>query len=195
MTSRKFHKLFGAEPRGRESELTQFHMDLDSSIQVVTEEIVLKLATSLRKETGIKKLCMAGGVALNCVANGKLLKKKIYDDIWIQPASGDAGSALGASLIAWHEYFQQPRKVNLNDSMRGSFLGCEFSNKEIINYLESINVPFESYQDKELFIILADLLNKGKVIGWFNDQWNLVQEHWEEDLLLVILEIRRCKIL
>ena len=168
MTSRKFHKLFGAEPRGRESELTQFHMDLASSIQVVTEEIVLKLATSLRKETGIKKLCMAGGVALNCVANGKLLKKKIYDDIWIQPASGDAGSALGASLIAWHEYFQQPRKVNLNDSMRGSFLGCEFSNKEIIEYLNGINANFHTLRDEILFDNLAEILEKGKVIGWFN---------------------------
>ncbi len=168
MTSKKFHKLFGYQPRRSESELKQFHMDLAASIQAVTEEIVIKLAKSLRKETGLKNLCLSGGVALNCVANGKLIREKIFDKVWIQPASGDAGSALGAGLIAWYQFLQKSRKVNLNDSMRGSYLGCEFSNKEIIDYLESINVPFESYQDKELFIILADLLSEGKVIGWFN---------------------------
>ena len=104
MTSRKFHKLFGEEPRKREADLKQFHMDLASSIQAVTEEIVIKIASSLREETGIKNICLAGGVALNCVANGKLLEKKIFNDIWIQPASGDAGSALGAALIGWHDY-------------------------------------------------------------------------------------------
>ena len=168
MTSRKFHKLFGAPPRGVETELTQFHMDLAASIQIVTEEIVIKLAKSLQKETGIRNLCLAGGVALNCVANGKLLKEKIFDDIWIQPASGDAGSSLGAALIAWHEHLQKPREVNVNDSMKGTYLGCEFSNKEIIKYLEKINAPFEALEDKELFERLAQILDEGKVIGWFN---------------------------
>ena len=104
MTSKKFDKLFNSKPRKKETELTQFHMDLAASIQVVTEEVVIKLAKSLAKETGIKNLCMAGGVALNCVANGKLIKEKIFDDIWIQPASGDAGSALGAALHCWYNF-------------------------------------------------------------------------------------------
>ena len=168
MTSQKFHKLFGSEPRKPEEELTQFHMDLAASIQKVTEEIVIKIARSLRNETGMRYICLAGGVALNCVANGKLLEKKIFDDIWIQPASGDAGSALGAALVAWYEHFKQPRQVNTNDSMKGSFLGCNFSNEEIIEYLNKINATFENYQDKELFEKLAKSIQEGKVIGWFN---------------------------
>ena len=168
MTSQKFHKLFGSPPRNTEGELTQFHMDLASSIQAVTEEVVIKIACSLRKETGIKNICLAGGVALNCVANGKLLEKKIFNDIWIQPASGDAGSALGAALIGWHEYSNKPRKVNPRDSMKGTYLGCNFSNEEIIHYLKNINAPFETYQDEELFEKIALQLEKGKVIGWFN---------------------------
>ena len=168
MTSQKFHKLFGSPPRNTEGELTQFHMDLASSIQAVTEEIVIKIASSLREETGIKNICLAGGVALNCVANGKLLEKKIFNDIWIQPASGDAGSALGAALIGWHEYLNKPREVNPSDSMKGTYLGCNFSNDEIINYLKHINAPFETYQDEELFEKIALELEQGKVIGWFN---------------------------
>ena len=168
MTSNKFNKLFGMKPRNPETELTQFHMDLAASIQSVTEEIVIKLAKSLRNETDQKNLCISGGVALNCVANGKLLEEKIFENIWIQPASGDAGSALGASLIAWHEYHNQPRKVQREDSMNGTYLGCSFSNSEIINYLESINVPFQSFNDKKLFEKLAELLDDGNVIGWFN---------------------------
>ena len=168
MTSKKFHKLFGAPPRESESELNQFFMDIAASIQVVTEEIILKLAKSLKKETGLKYLCLSGGVALNCVANGKLLASNIFDDIWIQPASGDSGSALGAGLIAWYEYFKNPRKINPDDSMKGTYLGCEFSNKEIINYLNDINANFQTYEDEELFEKLSEILNQGKVIGWFN---------------------------
>ena len=168
MTSRKFNQLFGQPARSNESELTQFHMDLAASIQLVTEEIVIKLAKSLRKETNIKNLCLAGGVALNCVANGKLLKENIFDNIWIQPASGDAGSSLGAALLGWHEYYKKPRVTNPNDSMKGTLLGCKFSNKEIINYLEGINAPFESMEDLELFEKLAQILDEGKVVGWFN---------------------------
>ncbi len=168
MTSRKFDKLFGATPRESEKELTQFHMDLAASIQVVTEEVVLKIARSLRQETGINNLCLAGGVALNCVANGKLLQEKIFKDIWIQPASGDAGSSLGAALIGWHENFKKSREINPNDSMKGTYLGCDFSNKEIIGYLEGINAPFQSLDDLELFEKLAHFLDEGKVIGWFN---------------------------
>ncbi len=168
MTSRKFHKLFGNPPRTAETELTQFHMDLAASIQVVTEEVVIKLARSLNKETGMKKLCMAGGVALNCVANGKLIREKIFEDIWIQPASGDAGSALGAALLAWYEYYKNPRKVNSNDSMKGTYLGCKFSNEEIINYLEKIKASYSVLEDSLLFEKLAEILSEGKVVGWFN---------------------------
>ena len=168
MTSRKFHKLFGAPPRNSEQELTQFHMNLASSIQVITEEIVLKLAKSLRNETGLKNICLAGGVALNCVANGKLLREQIFDDIWIQPASGDAGSALGAALILWHQQLMKPRTPNPDDSMRGTYLGCQFTNEEIINYLNNINAPFQTLDDSKLFVKLAQMLDEGKVIGWFN---------------------------
>jgi carbamoyltransferase len=168
MTSRKFHQLFGSPPREKEMKLTQFHMDLAASIQVVTEEIVIKLARSLKKETGLSKICLAGGVALNCVANGKLLREKIFDDIWIQPASGDAGSALGAALIGWYENLKKIRKPNINDSMKGTYLGCEFSNKEITTYLEKINSSFLEFEDKELFEKLAEIIDDGKVVGWFN---------------------------
>ncbi len=120
------------------------------------------------KETAMNNICLAGGVALNCVANGKLIKEKIFDGIWIQPASGDAGSALGASLIAWHQYFGKTRIANPNDSMKGTYLGCEFSNKEVLSYLNTINAPFETLNDEELFEELAKLLDQGKVIGWFN---------------------------
>ena len=168
MTSNKFHQLFGSPPRNREKEITKFHMDLAASIQVVTEEIVLKIARTLREETGIKNICLAGGVALNCVANGKLVKEEIFNNIWIQPASGDAGSALGAALIGYYEYFNKPRRINPNDSMRGTFLGCQFSNDEIISYLKKVRAPFYTLDNEELFKRVSILLDEGKVIGWFN---------------------------
>ena len=168
MTSSKFHKLFGEPPRRKEKDLTQFHMDLAASIQVVTEEIVVKLAKSLRKETGLKNLCLSGGVALNCVANGKLIEEKIFDQIWIQPASGDAGSSLGAALLYWYEHLNKDRVVNPNDSMQGTYLGSEFSNEEIISYLKNINASFEELEDEDLFDRLANILDQGNVIGWFN---------------------------
>ncbi len=168
MTSRKFDKLFGSPPRKSESQIKQFHMDLAASIQVVTEEIVIRLAKAIQKETGKKNLCLSGGVALNCVANGKLIKEKIFENIWIQPASGDAGSALGAALILWYQECNQPRLVNPNDSMKGAYLGCSFSNNEIISYLNEINASFENLNDGVLFEKLANLLVEGKVVGWFN---------------------------
>ena len=143
-------------------------MDLASSIQKVTEEIVIKIAQSLRKETGMTNICLAGGVALNCVANGMLLRQKVFDQIWIQPASGDSGSALGAALLGWYEYLNKSRKIDENDSMKGTYLGCEFSNEEIISYLKKINAPFEIMADNELFKKLAKLIEDGNVIGWFN---------------------------
>ncbi len=168
MTSRKFHKLFGRRPREREKDISQFDMDLAASIQVITEEIILKLSRSIRKETGIKNLCLAGGVALNCVANGKLFKEGIFDDIWIQPASGDAGSALGAGLLCWYQHFKKSRQIKPQDSMKGAYLGPKFSNDEIISYLQRKKVPYETLEDDKLFKKLAQLLNEGKVIGWFN---------------------------
>jgi len=168
MTGRKFHKLFGRPPRKGETELSQFDMDMAASIQVVTEEVVLKLARSLREETGIKNLCLAGGVALNCVANGVLLREDIFDNIWIQPASGDAGSSLGGALIGWHKYHQKERNINPIDSMKGTYLGPEFSNSEIIGYLNKIKAPFQTQKNSELFDTLAEELEKGHVVGWFN---------------------------
>ena len=168
MTGRKFHRLFGRPPRKGESELTQFHMDLAASIQQVTEEIVLKLARSLQVETGAEHLCLAGGVALNCVANGKLLRAGIFKDIWIQPASGDAGSALGAALVAWHQQFGKPRTPASADAMKGTYLGPRFSNSEIQSYLDQIRAPYQTLDDAVLFERLAELLDQGKVIGWFN---------------------------
>ena len=168
MTSNKFHKLFGEQPRSRETEIKQFHMDLAASIQLVTEEIVLKLAKSLRKETNLKKLCLSGGVALNCVANGKLVESKIFDEIWIQPASGDAGSSLGAAYLGWYDFMKSKRKVNPNDSMKGTYLGCEFSNKNIVDFLNQINAPFQFFEDEKLFEKVASYINEGKVIGWFS---------------------------
>tara|TARA_A100001388_G_scaffold188533_1_gene141786 strand:+ start:125 stop:1981 length:1857 start_codon:yes stop_codon:yes gene_type:complete len=168
MTSNKFNRLFGKPPRKKETDITQFHMDLAASIQKVTEEVVLKLAKSLRMETGIKNLCLAGGVALNCVANGKLVKEQIFDDIWIQPASGDAGSALGAALLAYYQYFKKNRIINPDDSMKGTYLGCEFSNSQITNYLKRVKAPYEKFKDEILFEMIAEYLDKEKVIGWFN---------------------------
>ena len=168
MTSRKFHKLFGFPPRQKEAELNQFHMDIAASIQAVTEEILISLAKSIKKETGAKNLCMAGGVALNCVANGKLLKEKIFDKIWIQPAAGDAGNSLGAAYVAHYEYYKEERNNKDKDQMKGSYLGPHFSNQFIKDYLKSINAKFLSKDDQELFTELARQLEEGKVIGWFN---------------------------
>ena len=168
MTGRKFHKLFGRPPRKAETELSQFHMDMAASIQAVTEEVILKLARSLRAESGVTNLCLSGGVALNCVANGVLLRENIFDHIWIQPASGDAGSSLGSALIAWYQYHQKQRIINSNDSMKGTYLGPEFMNCEIIEYLKKINAPFCTHDDPELFEIIAEELVKGHVVGWFN---------------------------
>ena len=168
MTSSKFNKLFNHPPRKKESDLTQFHMDIAASIQHVTEEIILRLAKTLKQETGCDNLCLAGGVALNCVANGKLLREKIFHNIWIQPAAGDAGTAIGAGLLAYYKYLNKKRVVNQEDSMKGAYLGPKFSNEFIKDYLNKINAKYSSKEDNEMFTELAKLLDKGKVIGWFN---------------------------
>lgn len=168
MTNGKFDKLFGGPPRKPESELTQKEMDLARSVQEVTEDIVLKMARHVKKETGMNHLCLAGGVALNCVANGKLLREGIYDDIWIQPASGDAGGALGAALATWYCQLNNPRKTdNKNDSMSGSYLGPKFTNHEIESFLQSHHYPFTHLKDNEIPEHIADLIAEEKVVGWF----------------------------
>jgi carbamoyltransferase len=169
MTNRRFHDLFGAPPRKPESALTQREMDLAKSIQDVTEEIVLKMARYIRKETGMSNLCLAGGVALNCVINGSLLRENVFDNIWIQPAAGDSGSALGAALGVWYQYLNNKRTVDgKTDAMQGSYLGPQFSNDEIRSYLDSAGIPYCYYSENELFDEVADLLNQEKVIGWFH---------------------------
>jgi carbamoyltransferase len=168
MTSSKFHNLFGQNPRNTKSEkLTQFHMDLAASIQKVTEDIMIRLAKSLKKEFNLNNLCLAGGVALNCVANGKILKEKIFDNIWVQPAAGDAGGSLGAALALWHIEQNNPRKVNPNDDMQGSYLGPEFTQKEIENDLTKAGAVFESFNEENLITKTADDLANGQAIGWF----------------------------
>lgn len=167
MTSRRFERLFGQPPRRPESELTQFHMDLAASIQCVTEEIVLALARSLQAETGATHLCLAGGVALNCVANGRLLREGPFESIWIQPASGDAGSALGAALVGWYQAHPE-RNQPSTDAMHGTYLGPRFSNAEIAQTLEELGAPTHELPDAELFAQLAEYLDQGNVVGWFN---------------------------
>jgi len=168
MTSTRFHDLFGAPPRSAESRLTQKHMDIAASIQKVTGEVVRRLTRSVIKETGEKNLCLAGGVALNCVANGKVLREGGQDHIWIQPASGDAGGALGAALAAYHLHLEQPRQLTASgDSMKGSYLGPVFSDEEIAKRLEGVGAQFEVLQEDELIHSCVGILEEGKAVGWF----------------------------
>ena len=168
MTNAKFAAVFGGPPRRPESPLTQREMDLARSIQDVTEEITTRMARHARRETGLKNLCLAGGVALNCVANGRILREGIFDQIWIQPAAGDAGGALGAALIGWHQYYGKPRQADgVRDSQRGSYLGPEYSADEIRSFLTARGVPFTELTDTELPDRVADLIKDEKVIGWF----------------------------
>ncbi len=167
MTSDKFHKLFGKEPRdSRKDRLTQFHMDVAASIQEVTEDVMISMAYSLREEFNIKNLCLAGGVALNCVANGKILEKKIFDNIWIQPAAGDAGGSLGAALALWHLELKKERHVSNND-MQGSYLGPSYSQTEIEAELKNINANFEVLDENDLIEKTAECLKNGDAVGWF----------------------------
>jgi len=169
MTNRRFDELFGGRFRKSEARLTQDHMDLAASIQATTEEIVLKLAKALRDETGIPNLCLAGGVALNCVGNGKLFRENLYDSMWIQPAAGDAGGALGAALYTHHAYLGNPKgKLNgMYDSMEGSYLGPSFSNDEIERELISEGARFCRVDESELIEETATALRDGKAVGWF----------------------------
>ena len=168
MTNNKFDNLFGQKPRNPNSEkINQFHMDIAASIQKVTEEIIIKLAKAIRQEYNIKNLCLAGGVALNCVANGKILNEKIFDNIWIQPAAGDAGGSLGAALALWHIENNKKREVNSNDTMKGSYLGTEFSQQDIERILKSLGANFETLKYEDIINKASEYLSNEKIIGWF----------------------------
>ena len=168
MTNDKFNELFGQKPRNPKTEqITQFHMDIASSVQKITEVIMIKLAKDIRNEYGIKNLCLAGGVALNCVANGKILKEKIFENIWIQPAAGDAGGSLGAALALWHIEQGNKRIVSENDSMKGSYLGCEFDQQQIEKELNSLGANFQTFEYDNLIDETAEFLANEKAIGWF----------------------------
>ncbi len=169
MTSKKFHKLFGQEPRKSESQLTQFHMNIAASIQAVTEEIVLKLARTAQKITGSKNLCLSGGVALNCVANGKILRENIFENIFIQPASGDAGGALGVAFVAYYQHLNNPRTTYKlgKDNMNGSYLGVEYLDDEVQKYLDSVGAKYKKINNREEYSkIIANEIANEKVIGW-----------------------------
>ena len=168
MTNKKFHNLFGGPPRESESKITQKDMDLAASIQKVTEEVVLNISKYALKETGLKNLCLAGGVALNCVANGVLLREKIFENIWIQPAAGDAGGALGSALSVWHLYYNKERKVDKLkfDSMKGSYLGPSYTDKEIEKELKIINANYIKLELNDLIEKVANDISKNKAIGW-----------------------------
>jgi len=167
MTNKKFDALFGAPPRKPESEITQREMDIAASIQKVTEDIILRLARTVRDETGCANLCLAGGVALNCVVNGELLREGIFDDIWVQPAAGDAGGALGAALAVWHGVHEGERKVTALDSMHGSYLGPSYQGSEIRAMLKRAGAVFQELDDSILMPQLAEILNNENVVGWF----------------------------
>ena len=168
MTNSKFENLFGENTRDSKiDEITQFHMDIAASIQKVTEEIMLTLARSLKKEFSIPNLCLAGGVALNCVANGKILENKIFEKIWIQPAAGDAGGSLGAALVLWHKELNKEREISKTDNMQGSYLGPEYSQSKIEDILSNLGAKFEVIDEENLINKTAQDLSNGNAIGWF----------------------------
>lgn len=168
MTNDKFSALFESAPRDPEAPITQREMDLAASIQQVTEEIVLRMAKEAKRLTGLRHLCLAGGVALNCVANGRLLREQIFDDIWIQPSAGDAGGALGAALFLHHQLLEQPRVPEPGDAMQGALLGPKFSNGEIRRVLEAAQVPYHVIADEAALLDrCGELLAEGKIVGWF----------------------------
>ena len=167
MTGRRFHALFGGPPRRPEAPLTQRHMDLAASIQAVTEEVVLRIGRDLHRRTGMRNLVLAGGVALNCVANGRLLREGPYEALWIQPAAGDAGGALGAALFVWHQLLDGPRRPDGRDAQQGSLLGPCFTTAEIREFLDKNHIVYRRLEEPGLLEHVSRLLAAGKMIGWF----------------------------
>ncbi len=167
MTNRAFDQLFGGPAREPESPISERELNLAASIQAVTEEVVLKLANNLKQETGVSNLCLAGGVALNCTANGKLQESGLFDNIWIQPAAGDAGGAVGSAMAAAHNYFQTRRTPHKTDSMQGAYLGPGYNDEAIRHYLDRQQIPYQTLTDSALFSTTAKLISEGNVIGWF----------------------------
>jgi len=167
MTSEKFHQVFGGAPRRGDERITQRHMDLAASVQKVTEDVMMKIARHAHKETGSKNLCLAGGVALNCVANGKILREGPFENIWIQPAAGDAGGALGTALLIWHKMLKKPRTPEKGDSQFGSLLGPEFDTDYVKRYLDSVGAAYDILEDDALDARVAKYMADGKVIGWY----------------------------
>ena len=168
MTNKRFNRLFGGRPRQPESKLTQRDMDLARSIQEVTEEVMMRMTGHVHKKTGMKNLCLAGGVALNCVGNGRILREGPFERIWIQPAAGDAGGALGAAMFTWYQYLENSRVIQKNkDFQKGSYLGPQFDKDTIRDYLESKGIPYQELQEEDIPEKIADLINDQKVVGWF----------------------------
>lgn len=168
MINRRFEQLFGACARKPETKITQFYMDIAASIQKVTEEIILRICRYAHKVTGKENLCLAGGVALNCVANGRILRETPFKRLWVQPAAGDAGGALGAALLAWHKYAGNPRTADgVHDTQKSSYLGPRFSDPDIEEFLSKESVPYQKLQYSQIPEVVADLIASGKVIGWF----------------------------
>ena len=168
MTNDRFAGLFNGPPRSPEGRLTQREMDMARSIQEVTEEVMLRMARHAKSETSQKNLCMAGGVALNCVSNGKLLRSGLFENIWIQPAAGDAGGAIGAAFIAYHHHFNKPAlPKNGRDMQKSSYLGPEYKSEEIQSYIDENSLPYDRLEMSELFEVAAGMLADGKVLGWF----------------------------
>ncbi len=171
MTSDKMEELLGGPPRKAETESSQREMDIAASIQAVTEEVVLRIARHAHESTGSKNLCMAGGVALNCVANGRVLREGPFENVWIQPAAGDAGGALGAALFTWHRLLEKPRTADPNDSQYGSLLGPSFDEDEIATYLDSVGAVYERHDSEDPLIDrIAELIAEEKVVGHFADR-------------------------
>src|SRR5262245_50469717 len=168
MTNRKFDTLFGGPPRKPETWLTQREMDLARSIQEVTEEVMLRLARTMHKETGAENLCLAGGVALNCVGNGRILREGPFKQLWIQPASGDAGGALGVAQLIWHRHCQGPRSAGPRDTMRGAYLGPDFTPEQIQGFLDAVGAKYHRADREALIERTAGILAEGCVVGWFS---------------------------
>ena len=174
MTSEAFNDLFGGPPRVSETDLTQKEMDLARSVQVVCEDVMLRMAQTAKRETQLDAVCLAGGVALNCVGNGRLLREGPFKDLWIQPAAGDAGGALGVAQLIWHRHFKQPRVVGKGrdgrprDAMKGAYLGPEFSDAEIESFLQRVGAPYEKMDKKAIPFRIAEIMAEGAIVGWFN---------------------------